>query len=697
MLTLTNHIKINIDTINATNLVDKFTDEDLQLIGSWMEEQYEQAKQSRQSWFDRTEAAMDLAMQVQKEKTFPWPGCSNIIFPLVTIAAMQFHARAYPSIVNGQSVVQMRVIGADPEGIERARADRISKHMSYQLLEEDECWEEEMDRALLNVSIVGCGFKKTYRKNGKNISSFVPAKNLIFDYWARSVEECAFKTHEFPMYRNEIYERVKRQQYKDILEDAWFNTDAQINYDRGRADRDDRLGQDIPEANSATPYMISEHHCWLDLDGDGYEEPYIVTTEQGSKCVLRIVARFNRIEDVEFNSKGEIISIAPMEYFTKIPFIPSPDGGVLDIGFGTLLGPLNESVDAAINQLFDAGTLSNTAGGFLGRGAKIRGGVYEFRPFGWNRVDSTGDDLRKNVFPLPVREPSGVMFNLLSLIIDFTNRVSGTTDMMVGQNPGQNTPAETSRTMMEQGQKIYSAIFKRIWRSMKNEFKKLYLLNGLYLPTSIAFGDSGDTIAREDYTGSPMGIVPAADPNITSDVARFARAQMIRDAALMNPAGYDQDSVERLYLKSMGIDQIDQVYPGIASKGAPGPSEKVQIQQMKMQVEMAKLELARNQMGLMLQETMRLNNAKILQLQAQSMKLQEEAGNTKNKQQIEAFRASIELIREQNKNADSQMKTLMEIGANATQQLGSGTGPMGGMEGASNNSTDVSMGQTPAF
>ncbi len=211
--------------------------------------------------------------------------------------------------------------------------------------------------------------------------------------------------------------------------------------DKSTLDADRRTGKNAPEGNTNTPFTCLEQHCWLDLDDDGYAEPYVVTIEENSQAVLRIVSRWDREEDVERDSKNRIISINPMEYFTKIPFIPSPDGGIMDIGFGVLLGPLNESVNSAINQMFDSGTLSNTAGGFLGRGAKIRGGVYQFAPFSWNRVDSTGDDLRKNIFPLPVREPSAVMFQLLGMLIDYTNRISGATDMLTGVNPGQNTPA----------------------------------------------------------------------------------------------------------------------------------------------------------------------------------------------------------------------------------------------------------------
>lgn len=664
-------IKLTKDVIMSANLTDRFSDEDLDRIGVCMAEQYERDCQSRERWEQRMENALDLAMQLQKEKTWPWAGCANVNFPLVTIAAMQFHARAYPAIVNGRNIVGCRVIGDDPEGVEQARADKVSKFMSYQLLEEDSCWEEELDRSLLNIAIIGCGFTKTHKRDGQIVSEYVQAKDLVLDYYAKSVEGCNFKTHVFELYRNDVYSRMAAGVYRDCREDAWFQGDADVRMDTATAREDRRSGQNEPSPDHSTPFQIREHHCWMDLDGDGYAEPYIITTEDGSGEVLRIVCRFDREEDIERNTRKEIIRIYATEHFTKRPFIPSPDGAIYDIGFGVLLGPLNESVNSAINQLFDAATLSNTAGGFLGRGAKIRGGQVEFRPFGWNRVDATGDDLRKNIVPLEVREPSAVMFNLLNLLIEYTNRISGSTDMMTGNNPGQNTPAETSRAMIEQGQKIYSAIYKRIWRSLKWEFKKLYQLNALYLPVSLRFGDSGDTIAREDFSGSARGIVPAADPTITSDGAMFARAQLLKQAAMTNP-GYDTDAVEREFLRSLGITDSKVLYPGIEAKGPPGPSEKVQIQMLKNEIAQAQLQLKAQEIQMNLQETQRLNNAKIQQLEAQAQKMMKEMNLLESDLQIQAFRAAIEALREQNKNADAQFNQLMELGNNVTAGLGTG-------------------------
>ena len=660
MLNLDSYLTLDEKAIAATNLCDRFSKEDLSRIGSHVFDLYESDKSSRADWERRTEAAMDLAMQVQKDKSFPWPGCSNIAFPLVTIAALQFHARAYPAIVNGRSVVQCRTIGPDPEGVLEKRARRISEHMSWQLLEQDEEWEEGVDRLLINVPIVGCAFKKSYydADKGHNVSTVVLAKDFVINYWAKSVIGAPVKTHIIHLERNVLHSRMLSGVYEDYRDEAWYGQPPTITVTEQQQRADNRAGMVPPASTDNTPFTCYEQHLSLDLDDDGYAEPYIITIESSTQSVLRIVCRFSRESDIDRTASNEIIRIRATEYFTKIPFIPSPDGSIYDTGFGVLIGPLNESTNSAINQLFDAGTMSNTAGGFLGRGAKIRGGVYQFSPFTWNRVDSTGDDLSKSMVPLPVREPSAVLFNLLNLLIDYTNRISGSTDMLAGENPGQNTPAETSRAMVEQGQKIYSAIFKRIWRAFKHEFTKLYQLNGIFLPMRTPFGDGGQFVLREDYTDSPASVVPVADPTISSDGARFAKARMVREAASSAP-GYNTDEVEREYLRTLGVENIDKIFPGSAGQ-EPAKDVKIQVQELKMQQANAELEFRKLTFVMNMQEQQRLNAAKIVELNAKAMKLSEEARTTETTQRIQAFNAAIGALKENNAQLHSQIDTMMK-------------------------------------
>ncbi|MCK9988654.1 MAG: chaperonin GroES [Azoarcus sp.] len=660
MIEFDTKIPVNEKTILSPNLADRLTSADKAKIANLVWDGFERDEQSRFRWKRRTSAAMDLAMQLQKEKSFPWPGCANVAFPLVTIAVMQFHSQAYPAIVQSPDLVRCRVSGADPDGQQADRALRVGKHMSWQLLEDSDTWEEQHDRLLINVPIVGCAFKKTYYNGprGRNASELVLAQDLVLDYYAKSVEECARKTHVLTMYRNELYEGMIAGIYTDERESAWFQDTPQPTRTTEDDRADAREGLMPPRTDYDTPFTVLEQHLNLDLDGDGYHEPYIATIETGSLRLLRLVLRVDRMEDVHKDSKGRIYRIDPTEYFTKYEFIPSPDGGVYGMGFGTLLGPLNESVNTILNQLIDAGTMATTAGGFLGRGAKIRGGQYTFAPLEWKRVDSTGDDLQKSIYPLPVREPSQVLFQLLSLLIDYTNRISGTTSATVGEMPVANTPASTTAAMLDQGQKVYAAIFKRIWRGMKEEFKKIYHLNSIFLPLKQTFGEGGIPISREDYIGSANRVIPAADPNATSQTQRVQIASMVKQAAMMTP-GYNLPEVEKAYLRAIRADNIEVIYPG-PDKTPPLPNPRVQVEQMKLQTKQLAVQAEMQRFTAQLMEERRVNAAKILQLEAQAAKLMAEANGVQAGHELAAFDTAIGALKAHDESLRNRAQIMMQ-------------------------------------
>lgn len=666
MLTLKSPLVLDAAAIKSPNLCDRFDPDDLNSIGSLCLDGYKRDLGSRSDWMKRNEAGMDLALQLQKDKSFPWPGCANVAFPLVTIAAMQFHARAYPAIVNGTDVVKCATFGSDETGEKQAHADRVSTGMSWQLLYQDKCWEEQEDKALLNVSIVGCNFKKSYRDSSKgyNVSELVLAKDLVLDYWAKSVNECPRKTHHLPMFRNEVYERVMRGTFRDVLDEAWYQATPPSSTSQQQAAQDKRQGVTPPPADETSSLLFLEQHCNLDLDDDGYAEPYIITLDSVSGNVVRIVTRFDSEKDIERVAsgarKGKIIRINAMEFFTKKPFIPSPDGGIYDIGFGVFLGPLNEAVNSLVNMLLDCGTMQTTGGGFLGRGAKIRGGVYTIAPFEWKRVDSTGDDLRKSIFPLPVNQPSDVLFQLLSLLINYTNRIAGTTDMMVGENPGQNTPAETARTMVEMGQKIYSAIFKRIWRSSKEEFEKLFKLNGMFMGVDDEL-PGGAT--RDDFLGSADQVCPVADPNVTSDTMKVQMATAVKQAAATT-SGYNHDEVEKRWLKAMSVSGIEQIFPGTQGQ-PPAKGEKLQIAELKeqgaMQRQQADMQMHQQEFIAELMETRRLNEAKIIGLMAAAQKASADAQSEQQYAQVAAMNAEIALAKGRGDDLNKQIEHMLRI------------------------------------
>lgn len=661
MLNLDTKLSLTPAEISSPNLTGKFSDYDLRLIGGACREGYLRDKLSRLRWEQRNEAGMDLALQLQKTKSFPWPGASNVAFPLVTIAALQFHARSYPTLLNGKELVGVRVFGPDPDGEKTARSERVAGDMSWQLLEQDQTWEPQQDTNLLNLSIVGTTFKKSYYDASArhNVSELVLAKDLVLDYWAKSVESCPRKTHVIPSSKNEVRERVLDGVYRDVLEEGWFQNPIAQQQTQTQQRTDARQGVQMPPSDDTTPLFLGEQHVLFDFDQDGYAEPYIITFEINTGSVLRIVCRFGE-EDVERATlgkyRGEIRSIRAEEYFTKYTFIPSPDGGIYDIGFGVFLGPLNESVNTIINQMIDCGTMGITRGGFLGRGAKVRGGTYTFAPFQWQHVDSTGDDLRKNMVPLDVPEPSMVMFQLLSLLINYTNRISGANDMMVGENPGQNTPAETSRTMVEMGQKIYNAIFKRVWRCTRDEFQKLYKLNYRFGSRFGPLGPFGSTFM--DYAPKPDNIAPAADPNITSDVMRVQLATAVKQAAMTSP-GYDRDAVEVRWLKAMGVEGIEQIYKGTGDTPPP-PDPKIVVEQMKDAREREKMGFANQLEAAKLLDQRRLNDAKIAQLIAQAQEALANARSEESYARVSEINALISRAKLDGEHIDRQLNALIK-------------------------------------
>lgn len=667
MLHLAKHLVLNGPAIEASNLADRFDSDDLKRIGNYCFEGYQRDEVSRMVWKRRMEAALDLALQLQKPKTYPWPGASNIVFPLVTVAGLQFVARAYPSLIQGTDVVRYRVIGDDSDGTQRSRALRIGRHMSWQVLEEDESWEEQHDRLFLSAALVGSAFIKSYYNASLKhiVGELVMASDLTIDYWAKSVETAQRKTQRVQLSRNTIYERAMQETFVDVRDRAWFRGTPPLQLEVQERNR--RLGVEPAQPDESTPFQGLEQHRTLDLDGDGYGEPYIITLEESSREVLRIVSRVENESDVVRNLRKEIVSIRATEYFTKYSFLPSPDGGIYDLGFGLLLGPINEGVDTGLNQLFDNGTMQNSIGGFLGRGAKIRGGIATMAPWEFKRVDSTGDDLRKNIVPFPERKPSEIILPIIQLLIQYANRVAGTTETVAGENPGQNTPAQTYQAMTEQGLQVYSMVFKRMWRCMKDEFRKRFELNARYVATHQHFGPGQDFVRREDYQGNPDQIAPVADPNITSTVMRIAQAAALKQAA-MTTQGYDRDEVEKAYLRALRIDEIDRYYPGMKSPRAqPLPNPKLSIEQLKLQGIGLKLKGDQQEWANKLLEEKRLNSAKIRYLEAQAIKLSSDSDAVRSAHQLRAFEVSLSALKDHGQMLNDRISAL-------TSAQGSGNG-----------------------
>lgn len=568
------------DVVNETNLTTHFDEEYLTTLGQQIVKDYTADEESRKDWMETYEKAMKIANQVYEEKSHPWPKASNIRFPLITIGALQFHARAYPALLPSKGVVETGTIGIDMTGQKALIAKLVAAHMNYQFQFEIKDWEEDMDKLLVTLPITGCEFKKTYYEpeKGACCSEYVRSADLVVNYYAKSMEEAARKTHVLSVSHNEVIELQRAGVYRECSLGEPVPRD-----DKATKVFDQASGFKQPSLDSSTPHKLLEWHGFIDLDGDDYKEPYVVTVDEKTGKVLRIVARYYK-EGI--TRQNDIITkIEPIEYFTKYDFIPNPSGGIYGIGFGILLGPLNESANTLINQLVDAGTLSNMQSGFISRNLRMRNGRFNFSPGEWKEVNASGADLRQGILPLPVREPSSVLFQLLNTLITAGERLTSTTDMMVGENPGQNQKATTTMAVLDQGMKVFTAIYKRVRRAMTKEFQKVFELNYYHLNedrTKVLF-DGNATMQKGFYDKNNTVVYPSADPNIASSGEKQAHAQALLQ--MMQLGGFNEYEVKRRALDAMGVADPESLLIPPEEMQPPPPDPKLLEVQRKAQAD----------------------------------------------------------------------------------------------------------------
>ena len=564
--------------LQSKNVACELSAEDLISIGNLVVDGYETDLSSRAHWEKDLESWTKLALQITDNKTYPWQGAANIKFPLLSTAAMQFAARAYPTLIpsNG-NIVKCKAVGYDPDGQKTLKAERISKHMSYQCMDEMPDWEEDMDKLLLCLPIAGTCFKKTYWDANKqvNCSKLVHPRYLVVNYYARSLEEAERITEVVYLSRRQVKERINKEIFCNVdLGDPTESSTMKPSALKNSAQQE--AGED-----ETTPYTFLEQHCYLDLDGDDYTEPYVVTVDENTRKVVRIVPRFSE-DSVQIGEDDSVLAIEPDHYYTKYGFIPNPDGGFYDIGFGRLLGPINESANTIINQLVDAGSLSNLQAGFIGKGLKIRMGETKFQPGEWKAVNAVGDDIKKQIFPLPVREPSDVLFKLLDLLLKSGKELASVAEIMTGKMPGQNTPATTTMATIEQGMKVFTAVYKRIYRALTSEFRKIFKLNRQYLNPQEYISVLDMTIEQSDYQGSEDDIIPGADPMAVSAQEKQAKVQAIMQ--ILQLGTIDPMWATQKYLEAHEVNDWQQ---GVRQP-QPKPDPKIEAMKMKAQLDQQK-------------------------------------------------------------------------------------------------------------
>lgn len=580
--------------IDAVNLAEEIDADTLDEMGARVLKGYEEDDASRGEWLQQVDEFVKIAMQVAEDKSYPWEGAANVKVPTLTVAAGQFHARAYQDIVQSRDIVKGKVTGYDKDGEKAKRAERIGKHMTYQLMEEMEEWEDDMDRGLMVLPIVGCFFKKTYYDphKARNVSKAVWAQDLVLNYGSPSLERAPRKSEVFELYPQEVEERQRAGMFLDI----------EISYEDEDGDE---------------PEEFIEQHCSWDLDGDGYKEPYVVTIHKSSGEVMRITPRWD--EDSIFYMEGEklinvgqktmevarenetikqqnmeaamlaqaaynetryytapprikpkpeptfdayrVAKIEPIEYYTLFPFLPNPDGSIYAMGFGHLLASLGDAANTTINQMLDASTLSNLGGGFMTKSAKRPAGWQKTEVGEWVAIETMGQSLRESVLPFNFRGPSAQSFSLLEFLMSSARDITGLKD--ISSELQANTTATTAMIVQEEATRTYNSLYKRVYRSTKSELKKLYRLNRRYLPEDVYFRVLDDEMAikRDDYRNDGTDVQPVSDPTQATASQRILKAQAALDIAVKVPTGENMYVLKRRFYEALDIPNIDEFYP----------------------------------------------------------------------------------------------------------------------------------------
>lgn len=568
------------------NYAEDMDEEKLGNLGKRVVEGYEIDKESRKDWEAEAKLAMDAVLQKSAEKSHPWPKAANVKYPLLTTATLQFGARSLPAIVQGDRVVKVKVVGRDPMGMKRARAERVSLHMSYQILKQMDGWEENTDILLHQMPALGDGFKKVYwdDEDSKPCSEMISAMNVIVNQSTKSLKTVPRISHEVELYPHQIEERIRGGTYLEFDYETLGG---------GPLAAEPSNSTDTMHDDPERPHLFIEQHCYIDMDEDGLKEPWIVTVHKDSAKVVRVVANYD-FKQAKFGKNGKLIKLPRYQYFVHFPFLPDPNGGFYGIGYGRLLRSIGDTINTVLNQMLDAATLQNKGGGFIGSGMDLKKNTLNIRMNQWTFLNIPGQNIRDAIVPHNFPGPSPVLFNLLGLMVDMGKQISNVQDVMTGDVKAQTMQPTTLLALVEQGMKVYTSILKRVFRSMGEEFQLLYRLNKRY-PDEQAYQDlidwqepvaqlqqaaqlesQGQPIPPEleefltpptmagDYAEADCDITPIADPSAATDMQKMAKAQLqmtLAEHPMLGPT-LNMSEVAKRVLEAAQIEDVEQIMAG---------------------------------------------------------------------------------------------------------------------------------------
>ena len=529
------------------NLAEKIDAQELKKIGSQLVTEVNYDRTSREEWVQGYVKGLDLLGFKYQSLTRPFIGASGVTHPLLAESVTQFQAQAIKELLPSSGPVRTEVIGAETEE-KIQQAQRVKDFMNYMLMDKMEEYTPDFDQMLFYLPLAGSAFKKIYYDElmQRAVSKFVPAEDLIVPYNATDLQDAQRITQVVKMNLNELKKMQMSGMYLDIdLPKPYYSQN----------DAKDKVNE--LEGISPTPetaedmYNIIEVHTFLDLPG--YEEegnikvPYIVTIDEDSQQVLSIYRNYNLDDPVKKRKN----------YFVHFKFLP----GLGFYGFGLIhmIGGLSRTATSALRQLLDAGTLSNLPAGFKSRGMRIRDDSEPLQPGEFRDVDAPGGNIKDQFQLLPFKEPSATLFNLLNYCVESGKRFASIADMQVG-DMSQQAPVGTTMALLERGSKVMSAIHKRCYYAMKQEFKILAQVFADYLPPEYPYDVYGGerTIKAQDFD-KKVDVIPVADPDIFSMTQRIQVAQAELQLAQTNPQMHNIHEAYRRMYEALGVKNINGI------------------------------------------------------------------------------------------------------------------------------------------
>ena len=549
------------------NLAELLDDSTLGELSSDLRGQFEEDRDSRSEWEEGYTNGLDLLGVKSEERTQPFAGASGVTHPLISESVTQFQAQAYKELLPSGGPVKTQIIGATtPE--RDAQARRVKDFMNFMVTEVMEEFDPDTDQMLFYLPLSGSTFKKVYFDETKQrpVSRFVPAEDLVVPYSATDLATSPRVTHITRMDENQVRKLQVVGSYRDV--------DLSVDYEEadGPVRQKVRELDGIEKSEPGSLFTLLEMHVDLDLEGfedigqngepTGIRLPYLVTLDLGSGEILSIRRNYN--EDDPTHRKNP--------YFVHYKFLP----GLGFYGFGLLhmIGGLGKAVTSILRQLIDAGTLANLPAGFKARGIRIRNDDEPLSPGEFRDVDAPGGDIRNSIIPLPFKEPSGTLAQLLGVLIDSGRRFVSIADNQMASPGSQQQPVGTTVALLERGMKVMSAIHKRLHYAQRLEFRMLAGVIRDYLPPSYPYEVPGaeQEVKAQDFDDR-IDILPVSDPNIFSMAQRVTLAQTQLQLAQSNPQMHNlYEAYRRMYL-ALEVQNIEQILPPPQPPAQPQPED----------------------------------------------------------------------------------------------------------------------------